>query len=78
MAFYERKEKKHYCGKYKGIDVWQYGMMIGNGWYGDFYVTVPRGKSRRYMKVNDSVCRSLEVLKDYVNRHLDELKAMCQ
>ena len=78
MAFYERKEKKHYCGKYKGIDGWQYGMMIGSGWYGDFYVTVPRGKSRRYMKVNDSVCRSLEVLKDYVNRHLDELKAMCQ
>ena len=78
MAFYERKEKKHYCGKYKGIDVWQYGMMIGNNWYGDFYVTVPRGKSRRYMKVNDSVCRSLEALKDYVNRHLDELKAMCQ
>jgi hypothetical protein len=78
MAFYERKEKKHYCGKYKGIDVWQYGMMIGSGWYGDFYVTVPRGKSRRDMKVNDSVCRSLEVLKDYVNRHLDELKAMCQ
>jgi len=78
MAFYERKEKKHYCGKYKGIDVWQYGMMIGSGWYGDFYVTVPRGKSRRYMKVNDSVCRSLEALKDYVNRHLDELKAMCQ
>lgn len=78
MAFYERKEKKHYCGKYKGIDVWQYGMMIGSGWYGDFYVTVPRGKSRRDMKVKDSVCRSLEVLKDYVNRHLDELKAMCQ
>lgn len=78
MAFYERKEKKHYCGKYKGIDVWQYGMMIGSGWYGDFYVTVPRGKTKRQMKVNDSVCRSLEALKDYVNRHLDELKAMCQ
>lgn len=78
MAFYERKEKKHYCGKYKGIDVWQYGMMIGSGWYGDFYVTVPRGKSRRDMKVKDSVCRSIEALKDYVNRHLEELKAMCQ
>lgn len=78
MAFYERKEKKHYCGKYKGIDVWQYGMMIGSGWYGDFYVTVPRGKSRRDMKVKDSVCRSIESLKDYVNRHLEELKAMCQ
>ena len=72
------EEKKHYCGKYKGIDVWQNGMMIGNGWYGDFYVTVPRGKARRNMKVNDSVCRSLEALKGYVNRHIDELKAMCQ
>ena len=70
------EEKKHYCGKYKGIDVWQNGMMIGNGWYGDFYVTVPRGKSRRGMKVKDSVCRSIDVLKDYVNKHLDELKAM--
>jgi hypothetical protein len=70
------EEKKHYCGKYKGIDVWQNGMMIGNGWYGDFYVTVPRGKSRRGMKVKDSVCRSVDALKDYVNKHLDELKAM--
>jgi hypothetical protein len=70
------EEKKHYCGKYKGIDVWQNGMMIGNGWYGDFYVTVPRGKSRRSMKVKDSVCRSIDALKDYVNKHLDELKAM--
>lgn len=78
MAFYERKEKKHYCGKYKGIDVWQYGMMIGSGWYGDFYVTVPRGKSRRGMKVKDSVYRSMKAVKDYIDRHLDELKAMCQ
>jgi hypothetical protein len=23
-------DKKHYCGKYEGIDVWQYGSMIGN------------------------------------------------
>ena len=53
-------------------------MMIGNGWYGDFYVTVPRGKSRRDMKVKDSVCRSLEALKGYVDRNIDELKAMCQ
>lgn len=78
MAFYERKEKKHYCGKYKGIDVWQCGMMIGNGWYGDFYVTVPRGKSKRDMKVKDSVCRSLTAVKAYVDRHLEELQAMCQ
>ena len=78
MGIFFNKEKKSYCGTYKGIDVWQYGMMIGNGWYGDFYVTVPRGKSRRDMKVKDSVCRSLEAVKDYINRHLDELKAMSQ
>ena len=78
MAFHELRDKKYYCGKYKGIDVWQCGCMIGSGWYGDFYVTVPRGKSRRDMKVKDSVCRSVEALKDYVNRHLEELKAMCQ
>jgi hypothetical protein len=78
MAFYEIRDKKHYCGKYKGIDVWQCGMMIGSGWYGDFYVTVPRGKSRRDMKVKDSVYRSLEGVKGYVDRHLEELQAMSQ
>lgn len=78
MGMFCNNDKKSYCGKYKGIDVWQYGMMIGNGWYGDFYVTVPRGKSRRDMKVKDSVCRSLKAVKDYIDRHLEELQAMCQ
>ena len=78
MGMFCNNNKKSYCGRYKGIDVWQYGCMIGNNWYGDFYVTVPRGKSRRDMKVKDSVCRSLEAVKDYINRHLDELKAMSQ
>ena len=67
-------DTKHYCGKYKGIDVWQYGSMIGNNWYGEFYVTVPRGNSRRNMKVKDSVCRSLEGVKDYINRNLETLR----
>ena len=66
-------DKKTYCGRYKGINVWQYGCMIGNGWYGDFYVTIPRGKSKRQMKVKDSVCKSLSELKRYVDAHLDEL-----
>ena len=66
-------DKKTYCGTYKGINVWQYGCMIGNGWYGDFYVTIPRGKSKRQMKVKDSVCKSLSELKQYVDAHLDEL-----
>jgi hypothetical protein len=78
MGIFFNNDKKHYCGKYKGIDVWQYGSMIGNNWYGDFYVTVPRGKTRRNMKVNDSVRRSLEALKGYIDRNLDELKAMSE
>ena len=78
MGMFFNNDKKSYCGRYKSIDVWQYGCMIGNNWYGDFYVTVPRGKSRRDMKVKDSVCSSLEAVKDYINRHLDELKAMSQ
>ena len=66
--------KKHYCGKYKGIDVWQYGSMIGNNWYGDFYVTIPRGATKRNMKVKNSVCRSLEAVKSYIDRNLETLK----
>ena len=78
MGMFFNNDKKSYCGRYKSIDVWQYGCMIGNNWYGDFYVTVPRGKSRRDMKVKDSVCRSLKAVKEYIDRHLDELKAMSQ
>ena len=68
-------DKKTYCGTYKGINVWQYGCMIGNNWYGDFYVTIPRGESKRQMKVKDSVCKSLCELKQYVDAHLGELSA---
>ena len=78
MGMFCNNDKKSYCGKYKGIDVWQYGCMIGNNWYGDFYVTVPRGKSRRNMKIEESTCRSLKAVKEYIDRHLDELKAMSQ
>jgi len=73
---YFNNDKKTYCGTYKGINVWQYGCMIGNGWYGDFYVTIPHGKTKRQMKVKDSVCRSLHELKRYVDAHLDELSGL--
>lgn len=75
MGLLFNNEKKTYCGKYKGFRVWQYGCMIGNNWYGDFYITIPRGKTKREMKVKDSVCRSLDALKEYVNNHIDELNA---
>lgn len=58
-------DKKHYCGTYKGVKVWQYGCMIGNNWYGDFYIT--QEKNGRNYKVKDSVRRSLEDLKKYIN-----------
>ena len=74
MGIFFNNNQKHYCGTYKGIDVWQYGCMIGNNWYGDFYVTIPRGVTKRNMKVKDSVCRSLEAVKEYINNHLEELK----
>jgi hypothetical protein len=74
MGIFFNNDQKHYCGTYKGIDVWQYGCMIGNNWYGDFYVTIPRGATKRNMKVKDSVCRSLEAVKEYINNHLEELK----
>ena len=58
-------DKKHYCGTYKGVKVWQYGCMIGNNWYGDFYIT--QEKNGRNYKVKDSVRRSWEDLKKYIN-----------
>jgi hypothetical protein len=76
MGMFFNNDKKTYCGRYKGINVWQYGCMIGNNWYGDFYVTIPRGKSKRQMKVKDSVCKSLSELKQYVDAHLDELSGL--
>lgn len=58
-------DKKSYCGTYKGVKVWQYGCMIGNNWYGDFYIT--QEKNGRNYKVKDSVRRSWEDLKKYIN-----------
>lgn len=58
-------DKKSYCGTYKGVKVWQYGCMIGNNWYGDFYIT--QEKNGRNYKVKDSVRRSWEDLKKYID-----------
>lgn len=74
MRRFFNEDRKHYCGIYKGFKVWQYGCMIGSGWYGIFYITIPRGKTKREMKDKDSVCRSLDALKKYVDNNLDNLK----
>lgn len=65
MGMFFNNDKKHYCGTYKGVKVWQYGYMIGNNWYGDFYIT--QEKNGRNYKVKDSVRRSLEDLKKYID-----------
>ncbi len=65
MGMFANNDKKTYCGTYKGVKVWQYGCMIGNNWYGDFYIT--QEKNGRNYKVKDSVRRSWEDLKKYIN-----------
>ena len=75
MRMFFNNDKKTYCGTYKGFRVYGFGSMIGSHWYGDYYITIPCGKSKRQMKVKDSVCRSVEVLKKYVDEHLEELNA---
>lgn len=62
---FTNNDKKTYCGTYKGVKVWQYGCMIGSHWYGDFYIT--QEKNGRNYKVKDSVRRSWEDLKKYIN-----------
>ena len=65
MGMFFNNDKKSYCGTYKGVKVWQYGCMIGNNWYGDFYIT--QEKNGRNYKVKDSVRRSWEDLKKYID-----------
>jgi hypothetical protein len=74
MGLFFNEDRKTYCGTYKGFRVYGFGCMIGNNWYGDYYITIPRGESKRQMKVKDSVCRSIEALKQYVDSHLTELQ----
>ena len=73
MGIFFNESKKTYCGTYKGIKVWGYGSMIGNNWYGDYYITIPRGESKREMKVKDSVCGSLEGIKKYIDENIGNL-----
>ena len=74
MGMFFSGDKKTYCGTYKGFMVWGYGQQIGNNWYGDYYITIPRGVTKRQMKVKDSVCRSIEGIKSYIDNNLETLK----
>lgn len=72
MGMFFNEDKKAYIGRYKGVKIWRFGCMIGNNWYGDYYAT--KEKNGRNYKVNDSVCRSIEQVKEYIDNHLVELK----
>ena len=74
MGMFFNEDRKTYCGTYKGVKVWGYGSMIGHNWYGDYYCTIPRGESKREMKVKESVCKSIEGIKEYIDTHLPELR----
>ena len=69
MGLIFNEDRKHYCGRYRGVDIWQYGCMIGNNWYGVFYATEKRGKSQRRMKVKDSERNTFEEVKQYIDKH---------
>jgi hypothetical protein len=71
MGMFSNTEKKHYCGTYKGVKVWQFGCMIGNNWYGVFYCT--KEKNGRNYKVKSSEYYSLNAVKKYIDKHLQEL-----
>ena len=72
MGMFANSETKKRCGSYRGINIWQYGCMIGSNWYGIFYCT--KRKNGRNYKVKESVNRSLDEVKKYISQHLEELK----
>lgn len=53
--------RKHYCGIYKGLRIYQEGEVIGFNWYGIFYAAKKRKKN--YVRINDSESRTFEELK---------------
>lgn len=61
-------DKKHYCGRYKGFDIYQVGQIIGNNWYGTFYAY--KKVDVRSKKVYEA--SSLEELKKYINNNLEK------
>jgi predicted DNA-binding transcriptional regulator len=53
--------RKHYCGLYRGLRIYQDGEVIGFNWYGIFYATKKRKKN--YVRIKDSESRTFEELK---------------
>ena len=67
-------KRKKFCGRYRGIEIYTFGQMIGNYWYGNYYAVVRRGKSNRRMKVKDSHSNNILGVVKYIDEHINELK----
>ena len=57
-------DKKHYCGIYRGLKIYQVGQMIGNNWYGYFYAA--KKSKKNYVKIKESESKSFEQLKERI------------
>lgn len=64
--------KKSYCGRYRGVDVYANGQMIGNNWYGEYYAVIKRGASKRRMKIKESVSEALKGVIRYIDEHMEK------
>lgn len=64
MGLSLEEDKKHYCGRYRGLDICQVGQMIGNNWYGHWYAAKKRNK--RYVKIKESESKTFEELKQRI------------
>ena len=61
-------DKKHFCGTYKGVYVWQLGCMIGNNWYGTYYAAQLR--NTRYIKDKQSERSSMDDVLEYIDSRM--------
>ena len=57
-------DKKYYCGRFRGLDIYQVGQMIGNNFYGYFYAAKKRKKN--FVKIKDSESKTWEDLKQRI------------
>lgn len=56
--------RKHYCGLYRGLRIYQEGEIIGTNWYGIYYAA--RKKNERYFKIKDSESKTFEELRQKI------------
>lgn len=63
--------KEKYCGKYKGISIFEKGQMIGHNWYGTLFVKENKGAAKRKYKVKESEKDNFKDLKAWIDNALN-------